>query len=103
MKAKALYTIALARVEMTGLRETDKLHRPDGVNWRPVMIPVPESAALVWRLAGDQSDLEKAKAFAETEGYSVFTFPTNERDPIGKAKSLAMLDYYEKVQEHMQT
>lgn len=82
-------TIVLAKVEMSGLRETGKFVQRD-VNWHPEFEAAPEAKAMVWLLKGNASDEVKANSFAETEGYSILTFPISEKDPIGKAKSIAM-------------
>jgi hypothetical protein len=82
-------TIVLAKVEMTGLRETGKFVRRD-MNWFKEFEAAPEAKALVWLLKGNESDEIKANTYAATEGYSVLTFPISEKDPIGKAKSIMM-------------
>ncbi len=79
-------TIVLAKVEMTGIRETGEFERFDGVNWRPVTESAPQAKALVWMNEGTLSDLAKARTFARSEGYSVLTFPRDEADPLGQAR-----------------
>lgn len=85
-----MQTIVLARIENTGLKFTGKFIRPDGVNWREDYKLTPEPKALIWLNEGNESDLEKAKKFAKEENYSVFTFPTTEKDPLGLAKKQIM-------------
>jgi len=47
------------------------------------LIKVPK--ACVWLNKGTEKDLEKARVFAKTEGYEVFTYE-KERDPLGRAR-----------------
>lgn len=42
--------------------------------------------AIMWARRGSEKDLERANVWAPTEGYRVFTYPTAERDPLGRAK-----------------
>lgn len=77
-------TIVLARlvddVEVVRERRTD-------LGERPLMREVKKAEAMVWLNKGDWSDVVKARAFAESEGYRVFLYETSERDPIGRAKA----------------
>lgn len=82
-------TIVLARVEQTKLVETGRSVRRDG-NYFPELALTGEAKACVWLNRGNDEDLAKARQFAATEGYTVFTFPTSERDPLTKAKALIM-------------
>jgi hypothetical protein len=50
--------------------------------WRTVKVP----AAVMWVNNGDDVDLEKAKKFAASEGYTVFCYH-GEKDPLRRAKS----------------
>jgi len=85
-----IFTIVLARLENTGTRKTGKLIRPDGVNWREELEVIPEPKALVWLNQGNEMDLNRARDHANHEGYSVFTFPMTEKDPIGMGKKKIM-------------
>ena len=84
-------TIVLARIEMTGVRETGRLVRFDGYNYRPETESTPEPNAMIWLNEGTESDEAKASAFAQREGYTVFTFSTCEREPLESAKKLMTL------------
>lgn len=74
--------IVLARVDedfkVVRERRTDLGERPD-------MERVDKPVAMMWKNDGDAADVEKAKAYAATEGYTVFTYK-GERDPLGRAK-----------------
>lgn len=47
----------------------------------------PKPVAALWRQGASQRDLRKARRYAGRLGYSVFTFPKTERDPLGKARA----------------
>lgn len=83
-------TIVLVRVTMDGVRETGKMERFDGVNWRPSVESCPKAEALVWVNEGVEEDLQKAADFAKAEGYTVRTFETAEANPLGKARADAL-------------
>lgn len=74
--------IVLARVDedwrVVRARRTD-------LGERPVMEQVDKPVTIMWLNDGDAADVEKAKAYAETEGYTVFTYK-GERDPLARAK-----------------
>jgi hypothetical protein len=56
---------------------------------RPEMKEIKVPKAVVWLKSGDDADIEKAKAYASKETeyeIAVFTYPTSEKDPLGKAK-----------------
>jgi len=44
----------------------------------------------MWKNRGDAKDLAKARAYAAEQSsdrpHRVFTYPTSERDPLGRAK-----------------
>ncbi len=86
----ATVCVVLAKVEMTGIRETGEFERFDGVNWRPVTESAPQAKALVWMNEGTRSDISNAREFARSEGYSVLTFPCDEADPLGQARVAIM-------------
>jgi hypothetical protein len=46
---------------------------------------VAEAAA--WLNAGDEEDVERAKAWAAREGWQVFVYPATQADPLRKAKA----------------
>lgn len=85
----ALRTIVLAKVDMLGSRVTDELVRRDG-NWYPVVVPAKRATACVWLNEGTVDDEGKAATYAAKEGYRCFTFPTTEKDPLGRAREMAM-------------
>lgn len=77
-------TIVLARVET----ETEVVReRRTDLGEAPIMREVPRPVACVWLRSGTAADVEKASTFAATEGYIVYTYPTTERDPLGRAKA----------------
>lgn len=43
--------------------------------------------ALVWKLKGQLEDLDKAKLWASSEGYEVFTYSLSEAHPLEKARA----------------
>lgn len=55
------------------------------------LIKVPQT--INWLYNGTDEDVKKALAFGEPEGYSVFTYPESETDPLGRCKRemLAMI------------
>lgn len=81
MKTKK-HTIVLAKAEEN--REVD------GRTWlgaeRLKWKDVDAAKALMWRNKGTEEDIETAHRFADAEGYTVFVYPTTERDPLGRAK-----------------
>ena len=44
--------------------------------------------AVMWKNRGSDADLVKARSYASEQGpgHHVFTYPTSERDPLGRAK-----------------
>lgn len=81
MKAPKM-TIVLARTEV-GF----EVVRPGAADLgiRPTLKEIAVPRACVWLNRGTAADLAKATAYAPTEGYRVFTYPTSERDPLGRA------------------
>ncbi len=55
-----------------------------GVKPKIRKIQVPR--AVMWLNDGNETDLAKARRFAQGEGYTVFTY-TGEADPLGRAKA----------------
>ena len=47
---------------------------------------IAKPVACLWLKAGREADVEKARAYAKAEGYTVFTYPTNVRDSLEQAK-----------------
>jgi hypothetical protein len=77
------FKIVLARLvddtELVRERRTD-------LGERPVMRDIKTAQALMWLNRGTAEDIEKAKRYAPTEGYTVLVYETTERDPLGRAK-----------------
>lgn len=75
--------IVLARTE-----EDYEVVRPGqsdiGIPAKTRVVLVPK--ALIWLRKGTAADVAKAEAHARSEGWRVFTYPTGERDPLGRAK-----------------
>ncbi len=49
-----------------------------------------EGRAAMWTASGTEADLAKAKAFAAREGHTVYTFPSEESEPLEKAREQAI-------------
>ena len=49
-----------------------------------------EGKAAMWLRNGSDADVQKAEAFAHKEGHAVFTFASDERDPLGQARQKAV-------------
>lgn len=87
-----MYTIVVARVEMTGIRKTGRQVMRDR-NWFPEIEAAPEAKTCIWLNAGTPDDVESARTFAAKEGYTVFTYPTDDPDPRGRASREVMEQY----------
>lgn len=77
------HLIVLARKEIA--------HRSVGqarvdLGYRPKIEEYDVGVALVWLLSGDETDVTKAQHFASVEGYAVFLYPTDEQDPLNRAR-----------------
>lgn len=81
-----VFTIVVVKVEE---RQEGRVYA--GRPWGP-QTTVIDARAAVWLRRGGEFDIARANAWADTEGYRVFTFPTDERDPLGRAKALATAD-----------
>jgi hypothetical protein len=42
--------------------------------------------AVMWKREGDSEDVARAHEYATADGYTVYVYPTTERDPLGQAK-----------------
>ena len=91
MNATAKMIVA-AWVENDGMVATGRMERFDGVNYRPEYVPCPKPRALVWLKKGTDADATKAAEFiaaqhaADALAHAVFTYPTTEKDPLGRAR-----------------
>ena len=79
----AQLTIVLARVEQDHV--VVKQGRID-LGERHTFASVDRPVAMVWLNAGDQMDVERAQAYASQNGYTVFTYPTTEPEPLQRAR-----------------
>lgn len=52
-----------------------------------VLAETKRAVACMWKLGGTEKDLEAARKFAPTEGYTVFVYPISERKPLERAKA----------------
>lgn len=52
-----------------------------------------EGHAAMWLRKGEEKDIAKAEAYAASEGHKVYTFPSTENDPLGKARTMAERAY----------
>ncbi len=84
--AEPRFAIMLAWVEQTGLRATGRLVARDA-NWFPEYESCPEAKACAWMHSGTEADVVKARAYAGSQGYKVFVYPTNDRDPKSRARA----------------
>ena len=80
--------IVLARAE--NCAEWDGQPFASDLGQRPKFVPTRRAVAMVWLNAGDASDEEKARAFAASDGYTVFTYAVGEADPLGKARAAVL-------------
>ena len=81
--AKGNLTIVLARKEIS--QEVVGTWAAD-LGQRPKFRDVAVAKAMIWLNKGDQSDMPKALAYARNEGYSVFSYPASDADPLDRAK-----------------
>lgn len=81
--------IVIAWAEQTKLVPTSRNIMRD-LNWFPEFRPDWEGKAAMWVRRGDESDLAKAKRFAESEGRQVYVFDASERNPLVKARDMAV-------------
>jgi len=75
--------IVLARIE------TDQVIVKQGridIGERHTFAEVPKPVSLMWLNEGTVSDVVAAKRFASKEGYSVFTYPVTESQPLQRAR-----------------
>ena len=87
MTTMALKTIVLAKVEDDWV--VDQPGRVD-LGERNKLRRVPRAVACVWLNRGEPLDIDSARTFARKNGYLVFTYPTDEKDPLGRAKAAAL-------------
>lgn len=52
----------------------------------PVIEHFDRPVSAMWLNSGTQADVEKARAYAKTEGYAVFVYDRSVRDALGQAK-----------------
>jgi hypothetical protein len=84
-----LKTIVVAWITKTGMEKTGRTVMRD-LNYFPEFKATWEGKAAMWKNKGTPEDLAKAKSYASSQGYRVYTFPTSEGDPLGKAKAMAL-------------
>ncbi len=75
--------VVLARVEQE--RFIEKPGRPD-IGKPHKFKEVDKPVALVWGRGDSARNMEKARSYADKEGYIVFVYPPGEGDPLGRAK-----------------
>lgn len=51
-----------------------------------------EGRAAIWLNRGTAVDVAKATTFAASDGHKVFTYPIDERDPLGRARAAAVAE-----------
>lgn len=77
--------IVLARLDETAeVVRYGRMDLGERHDWAVAVRPV----ALMWTNEGRSDDVEKARAYAATEGYTVLTFDPPVRDPLGKARTI---------------
>lgn len=87
------YTIVIVWTDMDGLRDTGRVERFDGYNYRPVLERCLRARSVIWLNRGTISDVAKAQTYAAQCGEdraSVYTYPTTENDPRGKAEAAVL-------------
>jgi hypothetical protein len=77
--------IVYARAEQTKLVETGRMVTRD-LNYFPEMTATWEGRAGMYLRQGTSADVFEARRRLEPEGYTILTFPPEERDPLGKAR-----------------
>jgi hypothetical protein len=80
------FQIVIARAEQTKLVPAGRTVERD-MNLYPDFALGWEGKGSIWLRRGTMKDVEKAKVFATKEGYTVFVFPTGEREALEKAKT----------------
>lgn len=81
--------IVIAWAEKTKLVPTGR-HVKRDMNWFPEFSTEYEGKACMWRRKGTDKDLKNANDYANDNGQLVFCFPPNEKDPLGRARDLAV-------------
>lgn len=80
-----MHTIVYARAEKTALEPTGRYVTRDA-NLFPEFRATWEARAGIWMNKGTDEDMVKAKFALSDEGYTIFKFDLQERDPLNKAK-----------------
>lgn len=78
-----MVTIVIAWAEKTAVLV--RLRRAE-LSERPEMREEMVGKAAVWLNRGTPADVQRARAFAATEGYSVFCYATTEKEPLARAR-----------------
>ncbi|HEY6022193.1 MAG TPA: hypothetical protein VIY48_20695 [Candidatus Paceibacterota bacterium] len=84
-----MFTIVYARAEKTGLEPTGRYVTRDA-NLFPEFKQAWEARAGIWLNKGTEYDADNARLRLSLEGYEIFIFPTNERDPLGRAREAVL-------------
>jgi hypothetical protein len=89
--------VVVAWTDMTGMRPTGRLVKFDGYNTKPEFEPCEEPKAVMWVRKATADDIGRAhrhiaRELADMPRASVYTFPTTERDPLGRAKQLILAE-----------
>ncbi len=87
--------IFVAWAEKTKLVPTGR-HVMRDMNWFPEFRAEWEGKAAAYKWDGDETDIEKAKTYADKEGMLVLTFPHSEKDAKRKAEAIAAAKQHEK-------
>jgi len=70
-------------IEIVEVRRTD-------LGELPITRPALEAHACTWLLDGDETDLERAQAYAATRGYQVYTFALDCETGLADARKRAL-------------
>lgn len=81
--------IVIAWAEKTKLVPTGRYVKRD-LNWFPEFSTEYEGKSCMWLRKGTDSDLKNATDYANKNGQLVFCFPSNEKNPLGLARALAV-------------
>jgi hypothetical protein len=90
--------IVLAKVEMDGIELTGRFL--DRLQQVPETRAVPVAKSVTWRYGEDicEKDLQRARAYAPTEGYQVFVYPLDEKHPHERARAEVLAAFNQNLQ-----
>ncbi len=83
------FQIVLAKLEETveAIEGQWTTSRGDGINPVAKLRTKPVAKACVWLKHATHKDMAKASALAKQEGWTIYTFASDDRDPLERAKA----------------